>query len=50
VAGFIGSPGMNFIAAEAVAADAGAAHVRLADGGLVRCEVDASPACGPATS
>jgi multiple sugar transport system ATP-binding protein len=40
VAGFIGSPGMNFIATEVVAADASAVTVRLPDGGLVRCEVD----------
>ncbi len=44
VAGFIGSPGMNFIAAEIVAADAGTASVRLQGGALINCAVDASAA------
>jgi len=44
VAGFIGSPGMNFIEGEMVSADAREATVRLADGALVRCAVDASAA------
>jgi len=41
VAGFIGSPRMNFIAAELV--DGGAAHarVRLQDGAVIHCAVDA---------
>ena len=44
VAGFIGSPGMNFI--EATVAEVGAAEsvVRLQDGALVRCAVNAQAA------
>ena len=44
VAGFIGSPGMNFI--DGVVAEAGAstATVRLAGGETIRCAVDASSA------
>jgi multiple sugar transport system ATP-binding protein len=44
VAGFIGSPGMNFI--DAVVQDAGSAGatVRLGGGELIRCAVDASTA------
>ena len=42
VAGFIGSPGMNFIAAELVSADAVLATVKLQDGALIQCAVDAS--------
>lgn len=44
VAGFIGSPRMNFIPAEIV--DAGAQHamVRAGNGALIRCEVDAASA------
>ena len=44
VAGFIGSPKMNFLEATVVSADADAAVVRLLSGALVRCEVDASRA------
>jgi multiple sugar transport system ATP-binding protein len=44
VAGFIGSPKMNFLAAQVVEASAAQAVVRLASGALVRCEVDASGA------
>jgi multiple sugar transport system ATP-binding protein len=44
VAGFIGSPRMNFLAATVVSADAGAALVRLETGAQVRCEVDAARA------
>ena len=40
VAGFIGSPGMNFIRAEAVQADAHQVTVTLPDGAQVRCAVD----------
>jgi multiple sugar transport system ATP-binding protein len=46
VAGFIGSPRMNFIDATLQAADAGQAVVQLADGRRLRCEVDARRA-GP---
>ena len=42
VAGFIGSPGMNFVVAEAEAADAQGVTVRLPDGARVRCAVDGS--------
>jgi len=41
VAGFIGSPRMNFIDGTVASADAGHAVVQLADGSQVRCEVDA---------
>ena len=44
MAGFIGSPKMNFLEATVVSADADAAVVRLLSGALVRCEVDASRA------
>jgi multiple sugar transport system ATP-binding protein len=44
VAGFIGSPKMNFIEAEVVEASAAAAVVRLKSGALVRVEVDAANA------
>jgi len=44
VAGFIGSPRMNFIETEVVNASAGQATVRLADGALIRAQVDASRA------
>jgi len=44
VAGFIGSPKMNFIEAEVAEASAGAAAVRLKTGVLIRVEVDASAA------
>ena len=44
VAGFIGSPRMNFIAAEIVSADADHALVRLATDVLIRCHVDAATA------
>ncbi len=44
VAGFIGSPKMNFIAATLVDGSAAHATVRLASGGLVRCDVDAAAA------
>jgi multiple sugar transport system ATP-binding protein len=44
VAGFIGSPRMNFIEGTIASADAGHAVVQLADGSRVRCEVDASRA------
>ena len=40
VAGFIGSPGMNFIRAEAESADAQQVTVTLPDGARVRCTVD----------
>jgi multiple sugar transport system ATP-binding protein len=42
VAGFIGSPRMNFIAAELVEASAAGAELRLADGTTLHCGVDAS--------
>jgi multiple sugar transport system ATP-binding protein len=42
VAGFIGSPRMNFIAASAVSGDAGKTVVQLANGELIRCEIDGS--------
>jgi multiple sugar transport system ATP-binding protein len=44
VAGFIGSPRMNFIDATLAAADARAATVTLADGSRLACEVDATRA------
>ena len=44
MAGFIGSPKMNFLAAKVVSADAGAAVVQLESGAQVRCEVDAGRA------
>jgi multiple sugar transport system ATP-binding protein len=42
VAGFIGSPRMNFIAAELVDGSATHANVRLQNGNLIRCEVNAA--------
>ena len=42
VAGFIGSPGMNFIAATVVEASATGAVVGLGGGESIRCDVDAS--------
>jgi len=44
VAGFIGSPRMNFIAAELSQIDAGIATVKLASGEAIECQVDASAA------
>ena len=44
VAGFIGSPKMNFIEAEVVTAGADHATVRLGDGAMIRTRVDASRA------
>jgi multiple sugar transport system ATP-binding protein len=44
VAGFIGSPKMNFIPAEVVSANARGAEVRLTTGALIKCAVDASNA------
>jgi len=44
VAGFIGSPKMNFLAATVVSADAGAALVQLETGAQIRCDVDAARA------
>ena len=44
VAGFIGSPKMNFVEAEVVAASAEQAQVRLQSGVLIRAEVDAAAA------
>jgi multiple sugar transport system ATP-binding protein len=44
VAGFIGSPRMNFIEAEVVEASQESARVQLAAGAQIRCEVDASSA------
>jgi multiple sugar transport system ATP-binding protein len=44
VAGFIGSPRMNFIPAQVVEADARGALVRLPTGEAIRCAVDASGA------
>ncbi len=40
VAGFIGSPRMNFIPAQVVRASAHEVAVKVADGSLIRCEVD----------
>jgi multiple sugar transport system ATP-binding protein len=42
VAGFIGSPRMNFIAASAISGDANSTVVKLANGELIRCAVDGS--------
>ena len=42
VAGFIGSPKMNFIAAQFVEGDAGHAVVRLAGGETLHCDIDGS--------
>jgi multiple sugar transport system ATP-binding protein len=42
VAGFIGSPKMNFIDAEVVLADANGASVKLKSGALLRAEIDAA--------
>jgi len=44
VAGFIGSPKMNFIEAEIVSASAGGATVRLKTGVTIFCDVDATGA------
>ena len=44
VAGFIGSPKMNFLAATIVSADAGGALVQLETGAQIRCDVDAARA------
>jgi multiple sugar transport system ATP-binding protein len=44
VAGFIGSPKMNFLPGEVVEAAATHALVRLASGAIVRCEVEAATA------
>jgi len=44
VAGFIGSPKMNFLEATVASADSGAAVVRLQSGAQIRCVVDASRA------
>ena len=44
VAGFIGSPRMNFFEATLLSAQAGQATVELADGSHLRCEVDAARA------
>ena len=44
VAGFIGSPRMNFIAAQLVGGDRHEARVRLASGEELRCAVDAAAA------
>jgi multiple sugar transport system ATP-binding protein len=44
VAGFIGSPKMNFIDAEVVSASSAAAEVRLKSGTVIRAEVDAGAA------
>jgi len=44
VAGFMGSPKMNFITGEIVEASAAAATVRLKSGALIRVEVDAAKA------
>jgi multiple sugar transport system ATP-binding protein len=44
VAGFIGSPKMNFLAAAVVEADAEAAVVKLKSGAVIRVEVDAGAA------
>ncbi len=42
VAGFIGSPRMNFIDAEFVSGDAAHAQIKLASGAQIRCNVDAA--------
>ncbi len=44
VAGFIGSPRMNFLPGEVVSAGAGGAVVRVGGGSTLRCAVDASRA------
>jgi multiple sugar transport system ATP-binding protein len=44
VAGFIGSPRMNFIPAQLVEGDSKSAVVRIASGELIRCTVDAGEA------
>ena len=44
VAGFIGSPKMNFLAATVVSADAKSALVQLETGAQIRCDVDAARA------
>jgi multiple sugar transport system ATP-binding protein len=44
VAGFIGSPKMNFIEGAVVDASATHANVRLANGAVIRCEVEAAAA------
>ena len=44
VAGFIGSPGMNFIEAEFVSGNPAEATVQLKDGALIRCAVAAPEA------
>ena len=44
VAGFIGSPKMNFLDATVVSADAGTALVQLESGAQIRCDVDAARA------
>jgi multiple sugar transport system ATP-binding protein len=44
VAGFIGSPKMNFLAATITSADASGALVQLETGAQIRCEVDAARA------
>ena len=44
VAGFIGSPKMNFLAATILSADAAGALVQLETGAQIRCEVDATRA------
>ncbi|HZF78900.1 MAG TPA: sn-glycerol-3-phosphate ABC transporter ATP-binding protein UgpC [Rubrivivax sp.] len=44
VAGFIGSPGMNFLGATIVELSGRHATVRLGGGELIRCEVDAAAA------
>jgi len=44
VAGFIGSPRMNFIDAEIVSSDATFAQARLASGALMRCQVNGASA------
>jgi multiple sugar transport system ATP-binding protein len=44
VAGFIGSPKMNFVQATLAEASAGHALVRLRDGECIRCDVDAGGA------
>ncbi len=44
VAGFIGSPRMNFLAAEIVSANGQAATVKLVTGTEIRCTVDATSA------
>ncbi len=44
VAGFIGSPGMNFLQATVVEASAAGASVKLGGGEVIRCAVDASAA------